>query len=84
MFPLDYEYRGPGYRSGYAEGFAEGRTQGRIEGAAEAILIVLNSRGIAITDEQREQVLGCNDLEQLWVWLCRAATRADGREVFEA
>jgi hypothetical protein len=58
---------------GRAEGLAKGRAQGR----AEAILLVLASRGIAVDDTGRERILSCTDLDTLEQWFNRAlsATR---------
>jgi len=46
---------------------------------AESVLKVLEGRGIAVSSEQREEILGCTDMERLDRWLLRAgvATSAD-------
>ena len=77
------------YRSSFSrqlrdEGRAEGRAEGRTEGLAEGVLRVLAKRGIALTEEQRARVEGCADLDQLDVWLDRAAIATAASEVFDA
>ena len=47
-------------------------------------LTVLEARGIAVAEEQRARILGCDDLERLELWVRRAATVADASELFEA
>jgi hypothetical protein len=84
MLPQNYQFQGPSYRLGRTEGRTEGRAEGRAEGEAEAVLVFLEARGIAVTDEQRQRILECDDLERLGVWLRRAATVADASGLFEA
>ncbi len=71
---------------GLAEGRAEGRTEGRAEGRAEglgrALLEVLDARGLSVTDEQREMVTRCAEVDTLLAWLDRAATATDTDELF--
>lgn len=52
---------------------------GKALGEAQAVLTVLDARGVAVPPTVREQVLGCTDLTQLDTWLRRAtiATTAD-------
>ena len=51
----------------------------KAKGIAESILKFLEARGIAMSSAQREEILGCTDLERLDRWLLRAgvATAAD-------
>ncbi|MBN1611737.1 MAG: hypothetical protein JW940_34205 [Polyangiaceae bacterium] len=84
MLPQNYQFQGPSYRLGKTEGRAEGRTEGRAEGKADSVLVVLEARGIVVTDEQHRQILECDDLERLGVWLRKAATVADASELFES
>lgn len=58
--------------------FAAGR------GRAEAVLEILRLRGLSVTEEQRERILGCKDLAVLGRWLARAVTAAATDEVFSA
>jgi hypothetical protein len=79
MLPETYQFQGPSY----LRGRAEGRTEGRNEGEAKALLSVLDARGIAVTDEQRQQILGCTDLERLNGWVRKAVTLTSANELFE-
>jgi hypothetical protein len=56
---------------------------GKAEGEAEAILLVLESRGIPVTAEQRSQFLSCTDLKQLKSWLERVGTVSSAEELFD-
>jgi hypothetical protein len=60
-----------------------GKTEGKAEGEAEAILLVLGSRGIPVTEEQRSQFLSCTDLKQLKSWLERVGTVSSAEELFD-
>ncbi|MFF8611751.1 hypothetical protein [Streptomyces sp. NPDC015350] len=60
----------------------EGRDEGRAKGLAESVLLVLQARGIAVTDELRERIGGCGDSRLLLQWLNRAATATTADEVF--
>ncbi|GLZ10227.1 hypothetical protein Acsp04_04620 [Actinomadura sp. NBRC 104425] len=61
---------------------AEGIAEGRIEGEAKSVLLILEARGITVTDEQRQRVLTCTDLQQLETWVRRAATISSADELF--
>lgn len=58
------------------------RNEGRAEGLAEVLLVVLEARGITITDGIREQIDTCYDLPLLRQLLTRAATAATAEDVF--
>jgi hypothetical protein len=73
MAVRDYEFRTELIGRPYREGRTEGRTEGRIEGRIEAILRVLESRGIAVPDEVRDRVTASSDLDELDLWVSRAA-----------
>ena len=62
---------------------AEGRAEGQALGEAQAVLTVLEARGLAPTAEQRQRILACTDLEQLNTWVRKAVTLADVEELFE-
>ncbi len=66
---------------GKAEGFTEGRAEGRAEASAEAVLRVLAARGIAVSEVQRREILGCQDLDRLARWLDRVALASSADEV---
>ena len=56
------------------EHFGRGKKEGKAEGEADAILLVLEARGLDVTDAERERISGCTDLRQLRKWIRRAAT----------
>ncbi|MGH7439514.1 MAG: hypothetical protein ACRENE_27815 [Polyangiaceae bacterium] len=61
---------------------AKGRTEGRAEGRAQAILDILEARGLAVSEEARARVLGCTDTAQLDLWLRKSATATSVEQVF--
>ncbi|HEY4564460.1 MAG TPA: hypothetical protein VIJ36_15865, partial [Thermoanaerobaculia bacterium] len=58
---------------------AEAREE--IKGRVEAILDVLEERGIPVNEAQRQEILDCQDLDRLRRWLRRAAVASSAREV---
>lgn len=76
------EIRDEGRAQGRAQGQAEGIAQGKAEGQAAAILLVLEQRGLDVTDEVRERITGCDDTETLRTWLTRALTATSAADIF--
>jgi hypothetical protein len=68
-------------RTGEAAGEARGEARGLAKGRAEAILSVLEARGLAVSAEQRQEILGCADLARLDRWLRRAALAVSTEDV---
>jgi len=64
-----------------AEAWARGRAEGRAEGTARLILTVLEVRGIAVSQAQRQEILSCRDLDRLDQWLHRAALASSADEI---
>lgn len=63
------------FRSQHAQhAFAEVR--------ADSLLRVLKSRGLEVTDETRERIESCKDMDVLGTWLDRAATASRAEELF--
>ncbi|MDX3308296.1 hypothetical protein ACWGH3_04295 [Streptomyces sp. NPDC054884] len=62
--------------------FEEFRDEGRAQRGAEDILLVLNARGLDVSDEVRERVTGCDDPDLLRHWLTRAVTALSAEEIF--
>jgi flagellar biosynthesis/type III secretory pathway protein FliH len=67
---------------GIAEGKAEGIAEGEARGKAEAVLRLLDARGLAPSREQRELVSASADSAQLDQWFDRAITASTAAEVF--
>ncbi|HEU4534929.1 MAG TPA: hypothetical protein VFS00_12455, partial [Polyangiaceae bacterium] len=74
MTSSGYEYQTEFARTHVAKGRAEGRAEGEVKGKADALLAVLEVRGLAITAEQRARIVECTDLAQLDTWVRRAVT----------
>ncbi|MFI1503622.1 hypothetical protein [Streptomyces sp. NPDC020597] len=62
--------------------FEEFRDEGRAQRGAEDILLVLNARGLDVSDEVRERVTGCDDPDLLRHWLTRAVTASSAEAIF--
>ena len=79
-------YVNVGLEKGREEGLEKGREQGLEQGLerakAECMLKLLDSRGLDLTEAQREQVSACTDLGQLDRWFDRALTAATTADVF--
>ncbi|MGN9793476.1 hypothetical protein ACTMTU_20575 [Streptomyces sp. OZ13] len=58
------------------------RDEGRAESLADAILLVLQQRGLDVPDEARERVATCNDTQLMRTWLARAVTAASAEAIF--
>jgi hypothetical protein len=79
MFAQDYIFQDEGMRRAHAEG----ETKGKAEGRAEAVLVVLEARGLHATEEVRARILACTDAAVLDRWLRAAVTVGDAAELFE-
>ena len=62
----------------YTDGVADGEARGQ----AKAVLVVLASRKIAFTQEQKDEILACKDLVQLDTRLKLAATAKKSNDLF--
>jgi hypothetical protein len=62
--------------------YGEGKAEGKAEGVREALLKVMDARGLSPSDEDRARVSACGDLAALEAWLTRAAQAATARDVF--
>lgn len=71
-----------GLEQGLQQGREQGREQGRAEGEIEAILTVLDARGLEIPSEARERISRCTDLHVLEKWIRRAVTVTSVDELF--
>lgn len=61
----------------YKKGFAQGEAQGE----ANALLRILERRGIAVPDEARDRILACTDTALLDTWIDRAVAASSVEEV---
>jgi hypothetical protein len=81
--PFAKEHYGRGKKEGKAEGRAEGKKEGKAEGEASAVLLVLKTRGLEVSKEQRDRINQCTDLGQLQNWLARAVTADKTHDIFD-
>ncbi|AUX47930.1 uncharacterized protein SOCE26_094560 [Sorangium cellulosum] len=70
-----------GFARGESAGFARGESAGLAKGRAEAVLAILEARGIAVDDAVRARIVGCTDAATLARWLARAVTATSAEEV---
>ncbi|WP_121187777.1 hypothetical protein [Nocardiopsis sp. Huas11] len=56
--------------------------EGEAKGLAEAVLSVLEERGISVSDQVRERVTSSTDREALRVWVRRVATVERAEDLF--
>jgi hypothetical protein len=54
--------------------YLEGKQEGRAEGQANAVLLLLAQRGIAVDEAQRHRIATCTDLRVIGDWLARVLT----------
>ncbi|MGW5606912.1 hypothetical protein ACWEWI_12570 [Streptomyces sp. NPDC003753] len=59
------------------------RDEGRAQGRAEDILVVLEQRGLDISEDVRRRITDCTDPDVLRRWLIRAVTAGKAEEIFE-
>lgn len=67
-------------REGY-ESLDAIRDEGRVEGFAQAILSVLEARGIPVNERVRAAILGTTEVPRLTQWLARATTAVHADDV---
>ncbi|MER7716780.1 hypothetical protein ABTX99_07455 [Streptomyces flaveolus] len=60
------------------------RDEGRAQASAEALLIVLEQRGLDVSDDVRARISACDDPEVLRGWLARAVTAPKAEAIFES
>jgi hypothetical protein len=72
MEPQIVKFFSEAQRRSYDQGEAKGKAEGEAKGKAEALLMFLRRRGLAVTEEQQQQIATCTDLATLDRWLDRA------------
>jgi hypothetical protein len=60
---------------------ARGREEGWAAGKTDAILKILEARGVAVSASQRQEILRCSDSDRLDRWLRRATLASSADEV---
>ncbi|MGI5233229.1 hypothetical protein [Actinoallomurus sp. CA-142502] len=71
------------YGRGKADGLEEGRTEGEAKGEVKSILTILAARQIEVSEDVRARICGCTDIEQLDMWLKRAAVANSVTDIFD-
>ncbi len=72
------------YQSDFAKRYvAQGRAEGEVRGEAEALLTILQARGLEVGAARSEAIRACTDLARLDAWLRRAAVATRVSEVFD-
>ncbi len=66
---------------GKAKGKAEGLAKGKTAGVAAALFGLLQARNLAVSAEQRAQILACKSQDTLLTWVARAASADSVDEV---
>ena len=79
---LAKKHQAKGRAEGEAKGRAEGEAKGRAEGRAEALLAVLEARGVRISNDARACISNCSDAAQLDAWIRKAVTVSSVEELF--
>jgi hypothetical protein len=69
------------FARGKAAGEVEGKAEGEAKGRADAVLVVLATRGIEVSDEHRDRIATCTDIARLDEWLARAVTATSIEDV---
>ena len=64
-----------------ARGKAEGEAKGKAEGKRDALILILEGRGLSITRPQRAAILACDDLAKLDRWIAASGTAASVAEL---
>ncbi|MEV2278949.1 hypothetical protein AB0I72_25520 [Nocardiopsis sp. NPDC049922] len=78
-----YQWQSDFARKYVGIGREEGREEGHTEEAARNVLLVLDERGLTVTDEIRQRIESCTDLNTLHTWLRRSATADRAGDLFD-
>ncbi|MBT2208357.1 hypothetical protein [Actinomadura sp. NEAU-AAG7] len=60
-----------------------GRAEGIAIGEAKSVLMILAAREVTVSDEARERIMSCQDLDTLEVWVNRAMTVDSAEALFK-
>lgn len=72
----------PAYSDWAKKQRAEGKAEGEARGEREALLLILRTRGLAISDEHRNRIQSCTDTSLLQKWIASAVTVKAVEELF--
>ncbi len=80
--PYITSYERNGIKKGIVLGREEGRQEGREEGCRSSILAVCKARQLSLTEEHRQRIEDCTDVDRLEAWLTRAVSADSADEIF--
>jgi hypothetical protein len=83
MLPKSYEFQGPTFKKGKLEGERAGKLEGQALMGAEAVLTILQTRGLVPTEPQRERLVACKDLDSIKAWIAKAVTAPSVGALFD-
>lgn len=72
----------PGHGTLFEEKYLEGKAEGEAKGEAKGILRVLEVRGLPLSDDVRQRITTCTDLDRLNDWLDRSGTVERAEDLF--
>ena len=72
----------PRYSAFAKRHYAEGEAEGEVKGERHTIRMVLKARGLALTEDQAEQIEACDNLDILKKWSEAALTAEVTDEIF--
>ncbi|WP_282701107.1 hypothetical protein [Streptomyces sp. CC219B] len=72
----------PGQGTLLEKAYTEGEAKGEVNGKVRAVLAVLEARDIPVSDDIRERVTTCTDINRIDGWLRRAVTATRAEDLF--
>lgn len=78
----DYQFQSEFHKKLQARAQAEVITEAVLEVQVEAVLTILEARGIPVSAEQKERIEACTDFDVLRGWVRKAATLTSAPELF--
>jgi hypothetical protein len=85
--PYHSEYsdrlRAEGIEQGIEQGIEVGVEQGKVQQARRALVLVLEGTPAGLTNDERQRIERCADLELLDSWLVKASQQRSGEGLFE-
>ena len=78
-----YEYQSEFARTYVAKGREEGKLEGIHEAKAADVIAFLEARGLEVSADVRERVLGSTDVAELDRWIRRAAVVTEAKQLFD-
>ncbi|MEV2274088.1 hypothetical protein AB0I72_00760 [Nocardiopsis sp. NPDC049922] len=64
-------------------GREEGREEGRAKEAARNVILILQDRGLTPSEQERQRIESCTDLDTLKTWVLRAVRVERSEDLFD-